>query len=75
MFNRFFTLIVTLFASIFAFFGVAFADPATIDDMWTAVDLSAISSNVIALLIVVLGIKLVFVAFGYIRSALARARG
>lgn len=53
----------------------AVASTPTIDDVWAAVDLSGISAKVIALLVAIVGIKLLFVAFGYIRSAMARARG
>ena len=78
MFTKFKSLFTTLIVS-GTFFVLttlpALATPQTADDMWAAVDLDGISQKVIALLIVIIGIKLLFVAFNYIRSALARARG
>jgi hypothetical protein len=72
--NLLFSLLVA--GSVFVISAVpAVATPATVDDMWAAVDLTGISSKVIGVLIAVIGIKLVFVAARYIGSALARARG
>lgn len=52
----------------------AFAAP-TVDDIWTAVDLSAIQGKVIPLAVIVIGITLVGVALALGKSAAKKAKG
>ena len=53
----------------------AMASTPTIDDVWAAASLDGIQAKVIAILVAIIGIKLLFVAGSYIASALRRARG
>lgn len=73
--RKLFTFLMASLSALLAMTTGAFASTPVAQDMWDAVDLSTISGNVISILIAVIGIKLVFVAAGYIRTSLGKARG
>ncbi len=78
MFTKIKSLYLALLAagSVFVFSIVpAFATPATVDDVWAAASLDGISEKVIALLIAIIGIKLLFVAGKMVNVVLSRVRG
>ena len=74
MIKKFKALLIALIGSMVTVMP-AMATPLTTADIWNAVTLDTIQENVFSLLIVMIGISLGFVAYRYIRSVLARARG
>ncbi|MEH0021007.1 MAG: hypothetical protein V6Z89_15235 [Desulfobacter sp.] len=66
------TLISTLFTAMFVgLMGSAFASPS-IEDLWTAFDISTINGKVLAILTTFVTINLGFLAYRYIKKTMSR---
>jgi hypothetical protein len=66
----FFALLAVLAVTFYT--SVANAAP-TIDDVWTAVDLSGISAKIIPIMVLVVGISMIFLAVRYIKRTIKSA--
>ncbi|WP_321414398.1 hypothetical protein [uncultured Desulfobacter sp.] len=63
--------VASMFAAFFGMFGMSFATP-TIDDLWTAFDISTLNGKVLTGLTTFVVINLAFLTYKYIRRVMSR---
>ena len=66
------TIVAGSFAGVLASLTSAFAAP-TVADLWTAVDITTVASSVLTLLIAMVGIRLGFLVYKYVKRTMGAA--